>query len=126
MPIQRRLLFFLLLLLAGAASYWFFGPSRVNSWRMRNSPPAAFGPVVAFGDSLTAGRGAGGAENSYPSALSSLLGRPVENMGVDGDTVARASERLEKCWNPSPSIVVAARRKRHAAPDEPRRELRPP
>ena len=43
MPIQRRLLFFLLLLLAGAASYWFFGPSRVNSWRMRNSPPAAFG-----------------------------------------------------------------------------------
>lgn len=106
MSIQRRLLFFLLLLLAGAAFYWFFGPSRVNSWRIRNAPPAAFGPVVAFGDSLTAGRGAEGAENSYPAALSSLLGRPVENMGVDGDTVARAYERLEKVLERSPSIVV--------------------
>jgi len=104
--IQRRLLFFLLLLLAGAAFYWFFGPSRVNSWRIRNAPPAAFGPVVAFGDSLTAGRGAEGAENSYPAALSSLLGRSVENMGVDGDTVARAYERLEKVLERSPSIVV--------------------
>ncbi len=62
--------------------------------------------MVAFGDSLTAGRGAEGAENSYPAALSLLLGRPVENMGVDGDTVARAYERLEKVLERSPSIVI--------------------
>ena len=50
--------------------------------------------VIAFGDSLTAGFGAGEAED-YPSVLATLLGTPVLNAGVSGDTTESALERLD-------------------------------
>ncbi len=103
---QKWFLFLVLALLSGIALFFLFGSSSVNSWRMANNPPYAPGPIVAFGDSLTAGFGAGGSGRDYPSALSSMLGRPVENLGVSGDTVARAFERLESLEALSPSIVI--------------------
>src|SRR6266700_3820128 len=39
--------------------------------------------IVAFGDSLTAGYGAGAGED-YPTRLSALIGEPVINAGVSG------------------------------------------
>ena len=50
--------------------------------------------IVCFGDSLTAGTGAGPGE-SYPEHLARLIGRPVINAGRPGDTTASARERLE-------------------------------
>jgi lysophospholipase L1-like esterase len=50
--------------------------------------------LIAFGDSLTAGYGAAAGED-YPSRLSALIGRPVINAGVSGDTTASALARLD-------------------------------
>lgn len=51
--------------------------------------------IICFGDSITRGYGAS-TGNSYPEQLSALLGRPVVNAGVDGDTTGTALQRLER------------------------------
>jgi len=51
--------------------------------------------IVCFGDSLTYGTGAG-EDMDYPSQLSQMLGQPVINAGVPGDTTDRALQRLEQ------------------------------
>jgi lysophospholipase L1-like esterase len=50
--------------------------------------------LIAFGDSLTAGYGAGAGED-YPSRLSALIGTAVINAGISGDTTASALARLD-------------------------------
>ncbi|HQP10673.1 MAG TPA: arylesterase [Candidatus Omnitrophota bacterium] len=50
--------------------------------------------VICFGDSITEGLGAGPGED-YPSVLSGMIGRPVINAGVSGDTTAEALSRIE-------------------------------
>ena len=51
--------------------------------------------IICFGDSLTFGTGAG-KDMDYPSQLSKMIGRPVINAGVPGDTTASAMQRLEQ------------------------------
>lgn len=51
--------------------------------------------IIAFGDSLTAGDGAGRGED-YVSQLSRMAGVPVLNKGVSGDTSAQGLARLER------------------------------
>ena len=86
------------ILLTVTGGYFLFRPS-VNSWKIVNNPPRAEGPVVAFGDSLTAGFGSGGPGRDYPSVLSALIGREVINLGANGDTVSRAYGRIEKLFH---------------------------
>jgi len=50
--------------------------------------------IIAFGDSLTAGYGAAAGED-YPTKLSALIGAPVINAGVSGDTTESALARLD-------------------------------
>ncbi|GAB6094843.1 arylesterase [Desulfatiferula olefinivorans] len=62
--------------------------------------------IVCFGDSLTFGTGA---ENgmSYPDQLSRMIGRPVINAGVPGDTTRTALDRLsEDVLSKNPDIVL--------------------
>jgi len=51
--------------------------------------------VVAFGDSLTHGNGAPAGE-AYPDVLAGLLGVPVINAGVPGETTSEGLARLPK------------------------------
>ena len=62
--------------------------------------------VIAFGDSLTAGYGAGAGED-YPSRVSSATSIPIINAGVSGDTTEGALARLDKdVLSHDPRIVI--------------------
>lgn len=57
-------------------------------------PPLAQNAVVlAFGDSLTAGKGVK-PDKSYPALLAELIGRRVVRSGVSGERAARGLKRL--------------------------------
>ncbi|MFP4350516.1 MAG: arylesterase [Thermodesulfobacteriota bacterium] len=65
---------------------------RPTAPEIRNADPLGT-TLIAFGDSLTYGTGAGPGRD-YPTRLSELLGLPVVNAGVPGDTTASALRRL--------------------------------
>jgi acyl-CoA thioesterase I len=52
--------------------------------------------IVAFGDSLTFGTGAGSENDSYPAVLQQLANRKVINAGVSGEVSAAGLKRLPK------------------------------
>lgn len=61
--------------------------------------------IIAFGDSLTYGYGAAAGE-SYPAALSAMLGRPVINLGVSGNTARMGAMRKEEIARHNPFMVL--------------------
>ena len=62
--------------------------------------------IICFGDSLTFGTGAPPGQ-SYPARLSEMIGQPVINAGIPGDTTARALLRLERdVLSRSPRLVL--------------------
>ena len=67
-------------------------------------PPGA--TVLALGDSLTWGTGAGG-QDAYPAVLQELTGWHVVNAGVPGNTAAQALERLPGLMaEHAPALVI--------------------
>ena len=62
--------------------------------------------IICFGDSLTFGTGAR-RHLSYPAQLADMIGQPVINAGLPGDTTARALQRLERdVLTKSPRMVL--------------------
>lgn len=64
--------------------------------------------ILAFGDSLTYGFGAGSIENSYPSKLQNITGYSVINAGLNGDTASNGRYRIVDVveeYNPDLVIV---------------------
>lgn len=79
---------------------------RGSSWPITNDPPTAGTTIVAFGDSLTEGVGAEGGKN-YVDVLSELIGRPIINAGVRGNTAGEAFARLEgEVLGADPRVVI--------------------
>jgi len=73
--------------------------------KVRNARPQG-DTIICFGDSLTAGTGAA-IGMDYPSQLARMIGRPVINAGLPGDTTAGALARLEQdVLARSPRIVL--------------------
>jgi acyl-CoA thioesterase-1 len=78
---------------------------RGSAWKITNASPTGT-QVIAFGDSLTAGYRLDPGQ-SYPDQLSRLIGRPVLNRGVSGDTTGDALGRLERdVLAEDPRVVV--------------------
>jgi acyl-CoA thioesterase I len=61
--------------------------------------------IVCLGDSITAGVGAGGGA-TYPQRLAELLGVPVVNAGVPGDTAAQGRARVAAVLAKDPWLVI--------------------
>ncbi|MDD5492415.1 MAG: arylesterase [bacterium] len=62
--------------------------------------------IICFGDSLTAGYGANPGED-YPSILAKLLGQPVINAGISGNTTRQALDRLQAdVLEKDPKLVI--------------------
>jgi acyl-CoA thioesterase I len=102
MTISRRNLL-LWSLLALAVLIYFFWPGARG--RFQNLPPTANGPWVAFGDSLTAGYGAGDG-GGYPAQLSKRLGVPIQNLGEPGATSADGLKRIAEIEALNPRVVL--------------------
>lgn len=63
-------------------------------------------PIIFFGDSITAGKGAGSGED-FPSIIGKTLNVPIVNAGVKGSTTHDALLRVNKdVIAKNPSIVV--------------------
>jgi lysophospholipase L1-like esterase len=69
-----------------------------------NYPPRD-GGIVAFGDSLVFGAGATKGHD-FVSVLSEMIGEPIENRGVSGDTTAMGLLRLDTVVDQHPRIVL--------------------
>lgn len=71
----------------------------------RDVPRAARdGPIVAFGDSLVYGTGSSG--GGFVRILEDRIGRPIQNLGVPGDTTADGLARLDAVLERDPAIVI--------------------
>ena len=82
---------------------WLLWPSRYANIENLDSRGAN---IIAFGDSLTAGYGAGDGED-YPARLSQQIGVPILNAGVSGDTTESALARIEEdVLSRDPRIVI--------------------
>lgn len=69
-------------------------------------PLAADASILAFGDSLTAGTGAGESE-SYPAVLAQLTGRKVINAGVPGEVSSAGLLRLPEIMErEKPALLI--------------------
>ena len=85
------------------AGFWLLRPDM-----SRGARPTTGESIVAFGDSLVAGQGAGPGQD-FVSVLSTRLGIPVINAGRNGDTTSAALARLDRdvlAWNPRIVIVL--------------------
>lgn len=97
---RKKLVLLLISVAAISATWWHY--SRVV---IVNAHPSGAN-VIAFGDSLTKGVGAGPGED-YPAQLAQLAGVNVLNRGVPGETTALALKRLERdVLTQNPRIVI--------------------
>ena len=92
----------ILLLLLCTAVYFLWG--RGKTPEIKNAGAGGY-TVVAFGDSLTYGKGASRAE-TYPARLAQLSGKQVVNLGLSGDTAAAAPKRLPQVLEQNPYLVL--------------------
>ena len=100
---MRKLFYIALLMFLGLLGYWFFGGEA--SYPITNAKPTGT-HIIAFGDSLTEGKGAG-KKRAYPAILSEKLGVPIFNQGISGNTTEDGLKRLKRdVLDHDPKIVL--------------------
>lgn len=67
--------------------------------------PSAGADIIAFGDSLVAGVGAGEGQG-FVALLAQKAGRPIINLGVPGDTTADGLARIGELDRYDPKVVM--------------------
>lgn len=99
---NKFMLVILVAVLGWGGSYYYSESHRA----IVNNPPPAAGPIVALGDSLTFGTGSGNG-GTYPECLAQMIGKPIVNKGVPGNTIADAEKRLDNdVLKLKPSVVI--------------------
>lgn len=96
---MKKIIVFVLLL---SFAWWFLSGGEETPVRNLGNGGTT---LVAFGDSLTYGKGAP-REETYPARLALLTGRNVVNLGVNGDTGAAAPRRLPEVLAQNPYMVL--------------------
>lgn len=71
-----------------------------------SAAPAAAGPVLVLGDSLSQGLSASSPDHAFPAVLSGLLGTPVTTLGQSGRTLAGVVAQWDAYDGPTPAILV--------------------
>lgn len=97
---KKALITIIVVLLSLGAIFLFF----------RNSTPVTNYPsqgksIVALGDSLVEGVGAT-TGNEFPSVLSRLIGEPIINLGISGNTSSDGLARINEVIDQDPKIVL--------------------
>jgi lysophospholipase L1-like esterase len=95
----------LLILAVVGIIFGLFRWMRSGSGHFTNYPPAAAGPWIALGDSLTEGFGAE-AGHDYPAVLGESLGVAIKNLGRSGETSAGGLARLDDVLQQRPRVVL--------------------
>lgn len=103
---MKKLILLIFVIVLLALSYYYFIYQNYNNWPIVNQNPQGE-TIIAFGDSLTAGYGVDKYDN-YPSQLSRMIGEPVINMGVSGETTGQALLRIEDVVQANPKIVMVS------------------
>lgn len=99
---NKKLIWWLLAIGVLCAVAFFFWSTRIPT--IVNYPPREAG-IIAFGDSLVRGEGAS-TGHDFVSVLSGMIGEPIENFGVSGDTTAMGLARLDRVIATHPRIVL--------------------
>jgi lysophospholipase L1-like esterase len=92
----------------GAVALLFFGWFfffRAESVRSFTNYPPQNEMIVAFGDSLVQGVGATEGNDLF-SQVSRVIGMPIVNKGVSGNTTGQALERIDDVVGLRPGVVV--------------------
>lgn len=92
---------FLGVLVLAALVFYMCGPKKTAVRHVGNGGT----DIVAFGDSLTYGKGAA-REESYPALLQQGLGRRVVNLGRNGETAVGAAARIQEALAGQPYMVL--------------------
>jgi acyl-CoA thioesterase I len=87
--------------LIGLLLFWYFS----RDWEIKNYPSTESGPVLMFGDSLVEGVGAT-AGNTLPEQLGRLIGVPILNYGISGDTTRNGLARLAPALEEDPKVAI--------------------
>lgn len=100
---KKRIVILATLLVVGLLGYWMIGGE--STYPIINEHPTGK-TIIAFGDSLTEGKGAG-KELAYPAVLSEKIGIQILNKGVSGDTAEDGLKRLQRdVLDHDPKIVL--------------------
>jgi len=77
----------------------------LNKPRTITNYPSKGETIIAFGDSLVEGIGSTNG-HSFPEILEKLMGEPIINMGISGDTSKDGLARIKKVQEKNPKVVM--------------------